>query len=84
MQIPIATDVTQISIELTFASYTTCISIASLFTIQRTSDSLNEGLPIKMTRENDIFSIKKIVCLTLDLSTKVVFSLDKYLLKNMG
>ena len=55
---------------------------------QRTSDSLNEGLPIKMTREkfkeNDIFSIKKIVGSTLDLSTKAVFSLDMYQLKNMG
>ena len=54
----------------------------------RTSDSLNEGLPIKMTREkfqeNDIFSMKKIVGSTLDLSTKAVFSLDKYQLKNMG
>ena len=30
---------------------------------QRTSDSLNEGLPIKMTREKffDIFSMRKIV-----------------------
>ena len=54
----------------------------------RTSDSLNEGLPIKMTRrsfkESDIFSMKKIVGSTLDLSTKAVFSLDKYQLKNMG
>ena len=56
--------------------------------LQRTSDSLNEGLPIKMTREkfqeNYIFSIKKIVDSTLDLSTKAVFSLDKYQMKNMG
>ena len=47
----------------------------------RTSDSLNEGLPIKMTREkfqrNDIFSMKKIVASTLELSTKALFSLDK-------
>ena len=34
--------------------------------------------------ENDIFSMKKIVGSILDLSTKAVFSLDKYLLKNMG
>ena len=56
--------------------------------IQRTSDSLNEGLPIKMAREKFqrkcIFSMKKIVGSTLDLSTKAVFSLDKYQLKNMG
>ena len=55
---------------------------------KRTSDSLYEGLPIKMTREkfqeNDIFSMRKIVGSILDLSTKAVFSLDKYLLKNMG
>ena len=54
----------------------------------RTSDSLNEGLPIKMTREsfkeNDIFSMNKIVGSTLDLSTKAVFSLNKYQLKIMG
>ena len=54
----------------------------------RTSDSLNEGLPIKMARksfkENDSFSIKKIDGLTLELSAKVFFSLDKYLFKNMG
>ena len=61
-----------------------------LFTLhaRRTSDSLNEGLPIKMTREkfqrNDIFIMKKIVALTLELSTKAVFSLDKLQLKNMG
>ena len=56
--------------------------------IPRTSDSLNEGLPIKMTRENfkenNIFSMKKIAGSTLDLFTKAVFSLDKYQLKNMG
>ena len=55
---------------------------------ERTSDSLNEGLPIKMTREkfkeNYIFYMKKIVGSTLDLSTKAVFSLDKNQLKNMG
>ena len=56
--------------------------------LKRTSDSLKEGLPIKITREsfkeNDIFSMKKKVGSTLDLSTKAVFSLDKYQLKNMG
>ena len=56
--------------------------------LSRTSDSLNEGLPIKMTREKfqrkRYFSMKKIVGSTLDLSTKAVFSLDKYQLKNMG
>ena len=55
---------------------------------ERTSDSLNNGLPIKMTRkqfkENDIFSLKTIVDSTLDLSTKAVFSLYKYQLKDMG
>ena len=40
--------------------------------------------PEKSFNENDIFSIKKIVGSTLDLSTKAVFSLDKYQLKNMG
>ena len=49
--------------------------------IQRTSDSLNEGLPIKMTREKfqrkRYFFCEKIVALTLELSTKAVFSLDK-------
>ena len=43
----------------------------------RTSDSLNEGLPIEMTREKfqrkQYFSMKKIVGSTLDLSTKAVF-----------
>ena len=55
---------------------------------ERTSDSLNEGLPIKMTREKfqrkRYFSMKKIVGSTLDLSTKAVFSLDNNQLKNMG
>ena len=56
---------------------------------QRTSDSLNEGLPIKKRpeksfKENDIFSMKKIEGSTLDSSTEAVFSLDKYQLKNMG
>ena len=55
---------------------------------QRTSDSLNEGLPIKMTREKFqrkcYFSMKKIAGSILELSTKAIFSLDKYLLKNMG
>ena len=49
--------------------------------LERTSVSLNEGLPIKRPeksfKENDIFSMKKIVGLTLELSTKAVFSLDK-------
>ena len=59
-----------------------------LCAVQRTSDSLNEGLPIKMTREKFqrklYFSTKKILGSTLDLSTKAAFSLDKYQLKNMG
>ena len=49
---------------------------------QRTSDSLNEGLPIKRPeksfKENNIFSMKKIVGSTHDLSTKAIFSMDKY------
>ena len=53
-----------------------------------TSDSLNEGLPIKWPEksfeENDSFSINRIVGSTLELSAKVFFSLDKYLFKNMG
>ena len=45
---------------------------------QVTSDSLNEGLPIKMARkkkfkENDRFSIKKIVGSPLESSAKVFF-----------
>ena len=56
--------------------------------VQRTSDSLNEGLPIKLPEksfeENDIFSMKKRVGSTIDLSTKAVFSLDKYQLKKYG
>ena len=64
-----------------------CVQTAIL-KLPRTSDSLNEGLPIEMTeksfKENDIFSMKKIVGSTRDLSTKAVFSLDKYQLKNMG
>ena len=47
---------------------------------ERTSDSLNERLPIKMAREkfkkkkkNDIFSMKMIVGSTLKLSAKVFF-----------
>ena len=55
---------------------------------KRTSDSLNEGLPINMARksfkENDIFSMKKIVGSTLKLSAKVFLSLDKYQLKIFG
>ena len=54
-------------------------------TRQRTSDSLNEGLPIKWPeksfKENDSFYIKKILGSTLSLSAKVFFSLDKYLSK---
>ena len=57
-------------------------------TKSRTSDSLNEGLPIKMAqksfKENNIFSMKKIVILTLELYEQVFFALDQYLLKNMG
>ena len=45
---------------------------------KRTSDSLNEGLPIKwpdfFSKEIDSFSIKKIVGSTLELSAKVFFS----------
>ena len=59
-----------------------------VFHIQRTSDSLNEGLPKKWPeksfKENKNFSIKKIVSSNLELSVKVFFSLDKYLFKNMG
>ena len=54
----------------------------------RTSDSLNEGLPMKMTREKfqrkQYFFYEKIVGSTLNLSIKAVFSLDKYQLKIMG
>ena len=50
--------------------------------------SLNERLPIKMAeksfKENDSFSIKKMVGSTLELYAKVFFSLDKYLFENMG
>ena len=38
----------------------------------------------KSFKENDSFSIKKIVGPPLELSVKVLFSLDKYLFKNMG
>ena len=51
---------------------------------QRTSDSLNEGMPIKSFKENNIFSMKKIVILTHELYEQVFFALDQYLLKNMG
>ena len=58
------------------------------FKVLRTSDSLNEGLPIKMVKkkfqENDIYSMKKIVILTLELHAQVFFALDQYLLINMG
>ena len=56
--------------------------------IERTSDSLNEGLPIKIVKksfkENAFFPIKKIVILTLALYAQVFFPLDQYILKNMG
>ena len=49
----------------------------------RTSDSLNEGLPIKMVnksfKENAIFYI-----LPLELYAQMFFALDQYLLNNMG
>ena len=35
-------------------------------------------------KENDSFSIKKIVGSTFELSAKKFFSLDKFLLKNMA
>ena len=40
--------------------------------------------PEKSSKENDSFSIKKIVDSPLKLFVKVFFSLDKYLFKNMG
>ena len=40
--------------------------------------------PEKSFKENDNFSMKKIVGSTRDLSTEAVFSLDKYQLRNMG
>ena len=43
-----------------------------------------KGFKEKGFKENDSFSIKKIVGSTLELSAKVCFSLDKYLFKNMG
>ena len=53
-------------------------SHGSLLTIARTSDSLNERLPIKMAREkfqrNRYFSMKMIVGSTLILTAKVFFS----------
>ena len=55
---------------------------------QRTSDSLNEGLPIKMVRKKFqrkiYFPCEKIVGSTPELLAKVFISLDKYQLKNMG
>ena len=49
--------------------------------IKRTPNSLNAGLPIKWTaksfKQNDIFSMKKILGLTLELSAKMCFSLEK-------
>ena len=38
----------------------------------------------KHFKDNNSFSIKKIVGSTLELSPKVFFSLDKYQFKNMG
>ena len=38
----------------------------------------------KSFKERDIFSMKKIVILTLELYAQVFFALDKYLLKNIG
>ena len=53
-------------------------SHGSLRTIVRTSDSLNERLPIKMAREKfqrkRYFSMKMIVGSTLKLTAKVFFS----------
>ena len=53
---------------LTFVFHNACKRY-SLLTL-RTSDSLNEGLPIKLPeksfKENDIFSMKKIVGSILD------------------
>ena len=55
---------------------------------RRTSDSLNEGLPIKIARRKfqrkRSFLIKKIVGSTVELSAKVFFSLDKHIFKIMG
>ena len=55
--------------------------------VQRTSDNLN-GLPIKMTREKfqrkRYFFYEKDSRFNPDLSTKAVFLLDKYQVKNMG
>ena len=53
--------------------------------MRRTSDSLNEGLPIRMARKKFQrklqFSIKKIVGSTLELSAIRFFTLDNFLLK---
>ena len=38
----------------------------------------------KSFKDNDIFSMKKIVDSTLSLSAKVFFLIDKYQLRNMG
>ena len=62
--------------------------LSSFPQVLRTSENLNEGLPIKMARksfmENDSFSVKKIAGSTLELSANFSFSLDKYLFQNMG
>ena len=86
-----ASIITSLAIDLPVNKRVTCCAhfvFACICDLLRTSDSLNEGLPIKMTREkflkNDIFSMKKTVGSTLDVFTKAVFSLDKYQLKNMG
>ena len=56
--------------------------------ILRTSDSPNEGLPIKMTREKFqrklYFFYEKDSRYNPRLIHKSLFSLDKYQLKNMG
>ena len=43
-----------------------------------------EKWPDESFKENDIFSMNKIVGSTPELSAKVFISLDKYQLKNMG
>ena len=55
---------------------------------RRTSDSLHEELRMKMAREKFLrkcfISMERIVVSTLELSTKMFFSLDKYRFRNMG
>ena len=72
---------------LKMSIYISCPLISVLY--YWTSDSLNEGLPIKMTKEKFqrklyFFSMKKIVGSTLELCAKAFFSLDKCQLNNMG